>query len=355
MSRSIPSSNGSKPPAPPDFADIAEAAARLAGTAVCTPLLESPALNERIGGRLLIKAEMLQRTGSFKFRGAYNCISRLDETARKRGVVAYSSGNHGQAVAAVAKLFAIPATIVMPLDAPRIKSESTRAHGAEIVFYDRDTEVREEVAAKIADAGGATLIPPFDDPLIIAGQGTVGLEIARQAADMDVGLDAVLVPCGGGGLISGTATALAELSPATEIWAVEPAGFDDTLRSLASGRREAVAPGASSICDALLVPTPGALTFAINARLLAGGIAVSDDDAMRAMAAAFRYFKLVVEPGGAVALAAVLAGAHPCRGRTVAVVCSGGNVDPETYRTAISGSGRVSDPPVSDAEHTAES
>ena len=335
MPQSTPSSPAATARAEPAFADVAAAAGRLAGRAVRTPLVESAQLNDRIGGRLLVKAEMLQRTGSFKFRGAYNRMSRLDAAARARGVVAYSSGNHAQAVAAVARLLGIRATIVMPSDAPRIKIDSTRAYGADIVPYDRSNEVREDIAAGIAAAGGATLIAPYDDALIIAGQGTVGLEIAEQAADAGIHLDAVLVPCGGGGLISGTAIALSERCPGTEIVAVEPEGFDDTLRSLASGRRETVAAGAHSICDALRVPTPGALTFAINARLLSGAVAVADDAVLEAMAAAFRHLKLVVEPGGAVALAAVLSGAFDCRGRTVAVVCSGGNVDPESYRAAL--------------------
>jgi threonine dehydratase len=249
--------------------------------------------------------------------------------------VSYSSGNHAQAVAAVAELLGMAATIVMPSDAPQTKIDGTRAYGARIVPYDRAGEVREDIAAAIAAADGATLIPPYDDPLIIAGQGTVGLEIAEQAADAGAHLDAVLVPCGGGGLISGTATALAARCPGAEIIAVEPEGFDDTLRSLASGRRETVAAGAKSICDALLVPTPGALTFAINARLLSGAIAVADDAVRDAMAAAFRHLKLVVEPGGAVALAAALSGAFDCRGKTVAVVCSGGNVDPAAFRAIL--------------------
>lgn len=337
MPQSTPSSTASELPAAPQFADIADAAKRLDGRAVRTPLLESPVLNEEIGARVLIKAEMLQRTGSFKFRGAFNRISRLDNAAQHRGVVAYSSGNHAQAVAAVAGLLGLRATIVMPSDAPRIKIGNTRAYGAEIVLYDRDNEVREDIAARIVEDSGATLIPPYDDPLIIAGQGTVGLEIAQQAREMDARLDAVLVPCSGGGLISGTAIALSELCPGVEIFAVEPAGFDDTRRSLASGARETVPPGAKSMCDALLVPTPGALTFPINLRLLKGGVAVGDDEVGRAMAAAFRHLKLVVEPGGAVALAAITGGAYPCRGKTVAVVCSGGNVDPETYRRAIGG------------------
>lgn len=334
---SMPSSPDSDLPRPPGFAEIADAAERLKERAVLTPLLESSALSERAGGRILIKAEVLQHTGSFKFRGAYNRISRLDAAARSRGIVAYSSGNHAQAVAAVGALVGVPATVVMPSDAPRLKLDATRARGAEVVLYDRAKELREEVAAAIAARSGATMIPPFDDPLIIAGQGTVGLEIAAQAAALGVGLDAVLVPCSGGGLISGTAIALRERSPDTEVWAVEPEGFDDTARSLVSGRRETVTAGADSFCDALLVPTPGRITFAVNSRLLAGGLTIADRDVAQAMAAAFRHLKLVVEPGGAIALAAVLSGAFECRGKTVAVVCSGGNVDPDTFAAAIRG------------------
>ncbi|MHA1107758.1 MAG: threonine ammonia-lyase [Alphaproteobacteria bacterium] len=312
-----------------------DAAQRIEGKAVRTPLLESAALNRETGGRLLIKAETLQRTGSFKFRGAYNRISRLDEAVRDRGVVAYSSGNHAQAVAAVAGLLGMPATIVMPSNAPAIKIGNTRAFGATVVTYDRYIEVREDIAAGIVADTGAALIPPYDDPLVIAGQGTVGLEIAQQAGDLGVRLDAVLVPCSGGGLVSGVALALAELCPDTEIIAVEPEGFDDTARSLASGRRETIAAGAHSICDALLVPTPGAVTFPINQQLLAGAVTVDDDQVRHAMAAAFRHLKLVVEPGGAVALAAITGGAYAAGGKTVAVVCSGGNVDAEIYREAI--------------------
>ncbi len=335
MTQSTISSTACEIPAPPRFADIMAAAQRLEGKAVRTPLLESAALNRETGARLLIKAETLQRTGSFKFRGAYNRISRLDDAVQGRGVVAYSSGNHAQAVAAVAALLGIPATIVMPSDAPAVKIDNTRGFGARIVAYDRNSEVREDIAARIAADTGATLIPPYDDPLVIAGQGTVGIEIARQAGDLGARLDAVLVPCSGGGLVSGIALALAELCPDTEIIAVEPEGFDDTGRSLASGRRETVEAGAHSICDALLVPTPGALTFPINRRLLAGGVAVGDDQVRHAMATAFRHLKLVVEPGGAAALAAVTGGAYAAGGKTVAIVCSGGNVDAETYRAAI--------------------
>lgn len=330
----MPSSPVSEP-ALPTLDDVRDAAARLAGHAVRTPLLDCLTLGERLGGRVLVKAEPLQRTGAFKFRGAYNRISRLGADERRGGVVTFSSGNHGQAVAAVARLFGLPATVVMPSDAPAVKIAACRAHGAEIVLYDRVSEDREAVARRIMDARGATLIPPYDDAHIVAGQGTVGLEIAEEAAARGIALDAVLVPCGGGGLIGGTATAIKALSPATAVYAAEPADFDDTTRSLASGTRESVRPGGKSFCDSLLVATPGALTFAINRRLLAGAFTVTDAEVAVAMAAAFRDLKLVVEPGGAVALAALLAGRYDLRGRTVAVVCSGGNVDAATYARAL--------------------
>ncbi|MBI1986147.1 MAG: threonine/serine dehydratase [Rhodospirillales bacterium] len=323
-------------PKPPTYADVADAAKRIATHVVTTPLLESPLLNERVGGRLLVKAEPLQRTGSFKFRGAFNRLSRLDDTARRLGVVAFSSGNHAQGVAAAAGMLGIPATIVMPRDAPAIKIANTHAYGAEVVLYDRGRESREDIANRLTKERGATLVPSYDDRYVIAGQGTVGLEIARQARDAKAVLDAVIVPCGGGGLISGCALALAEACPGVAIYSAEPKGFDDTMRSLAAGKRVANNPDARTICDALMLPTPGEMTFAINKRLLKGGLAVSDDDARRAMKAAFRYLKLVVEPGGAVALAAALTGGYDCRGKTAAVVCSGGNVDADTFTAALS-------------------
>lgn len=325
-----------RPPAP---AEIVAAADRLAGVAVATPLLENPALNDAVGGRILLKAETLQRTGSFKFRGAYNFISQIDPAQRRSGVVAYSSGNHAQGVAAAAALLGAPATIVMPADAPAIKLDNTRALGATVVTYDRTSENREAIAAGLAADTGATIVPPYDHPWTIAGQGTVGLEIAAQAADLGAAADAALVCCGGGGLTAGIATALAELSPATAIYTVEPEGFDDTARSLAAGARQTNRAGARSICDALLAPEPGELTFAINSRLVAGGLAVSDDDVRRAMAYAWQTLKLVVEPGGAVALAAVLSGALDCAGRTVVVVLTGANVDAALYREILSGCG----------------
>ncbi len=314
------------------FADIEAAAARLAGVAVHTPLLESEALNRLVGGRLLLKAEPLQRTGTFKFRGAYNAIAQTAAPA----VVAFSSGNHAQGVAMAARLLGKAATIVMPADAPAIKRAATEAQGATVVAYDRDREVREEIGARIAAETGAALIKPYDDPRVMAGQGTCGLEIAEQAQRLDVVLDAALVCCGGGGLTAGCATALAHLVPGIAIHACEPEGLDDTARSLRAGERVQNRPDSRSICDALLAPTPGELTFAVNRRLLAGGLVVSDAEVEEAMRQAFRHLKLVVEPGGAVALAAALTGRLDCRGRTVAVVLSGGNVDPALYARVLS-------------------
>jgi len=322
---------------PPSFADVAAAAERLRGRAVVTPLLESPLLNARLGGRLLVKAEPLQRTGSFKFRGAYNNISQIPEARRKRGVVAYSSGNHAQGVAAAARLLGAPALIVMPSDASKVKVDNTRAWGAEVRLYDPVGETREAVAERLAEERDATIVPPFDHPWTIAGQGTLGIELARQAEDLDARLDAVLAPCGGGGLIAGTATALAARAPGMAVHAVEPEGFDDTARSLAAGARKRARADARSFCDALRAPMPGTLTFAINRRLLAGGLAVSDAEVAVAMRLAFLHLKLVIEPGGAVALAAVASGRFALDGRTVAVVASGGNVDPALYAEVLAG------------------
>ena len=321
----------------PGIEDIADAAERLHGKAVLTPLLESPLLNDRIGGRLLVKAEMLQRTGSFKFRGAYNKISRIPEARRGAGVVAYSSGNHAQGVAAAAHAFGLPATIVMPADAPAIKRRNTLAWGARVVDYDRAADDRDRIAAAIVAETGATLIPPYDDPEIVAGQGTVGLELATQATAQDAAPDAVLVPCGGGGLSAGISTALASLMPGVPVYAVEPAGFDSTGRSLRAGKVETVPPGAPSICDSLMAPAPGDLTFAVNSARLAGGLTIEDDAALAAMAIAFDAFKLVAEPGGAAALAAVISGVFDMRGKTVIAVCSGGNVDAGVFLRALGG------------------
>jgi len=319
----------------PTAADVADAAARLKGVAVRTPLLASPALDAATGARVLIKPEALQRTGSFKFRGAYNRISRLTASERGGGVVAFSSGNHGQAVAAVARLLDIAATIVMPADAPAMKIEATRGHGATVVLYDRESEDREKIARRIVQETKAILVPPFDDPLVIAGQGTVGWEIAEDAAIIGARIDVLLAPCSGGGLVAGATLALKERFPDVAAYAVEPERFDDTARSLASGARVANVAGGRTLCDALMVAQPGALTFALNRKLLAGGLAVSDDQALAAMATAFAALKLVLEPSGAVALAALLANKLDVRGKTVAVVCSGGNVDAAVFSRAL--------------------
>ena len=319
----------------PDFADVEDAAQRLAGVAVRTPLLSFPELDRRTGGRLLVKPETLQRTGSFKFRGAYTKLSRLDPETRRRGVVAYSSGNHAQGVAAAAQLLDVPATIVMPSDAPRMKIDNTRGYGAEVRLYDRASEDRIAVADAIAARTGAALVRPYDDPDVISGQGTCGLEIAAQAADLGAELDAALFCCGGGGLTSGSALALQARSPDTAVYTVEPEGFDDTLRSLSSGARVGNEPGVQSFCDALLAERPGELTFALNSRLGVRGLAVSDAEVRRAMAFAYSWMKLVVEPGGAVCLAAALAGKLELQGRTVALVLSGGNVDAATFAAVI--------------------
>jgi threonine dehydratase len=332
----MPSSTASDPsPRLPVLADVEAAAKRLAGQAQETPLLESRLVNDRLGGRLLIKAETLQRTGSFKFRGAYNALSQLDADRRRAGVVAYSSGNHAQGAAAAAQILGMPAVIVMPSDAPAIKVANTRGYGAEVVFYDRYAESREAIAAEIADRRGAVLLPPYDDAAVIAGQGTIGLEIAAQAATLGAQIDAVVVSCSGGGLVAGCALALVAASPGTKVYAAEPEGLDDMRRSLEAGERLANDPAARSICDALLAPMPGVITFALARRLLAGSLTASDAEVRRAMAMAFADYKLVVEPGGAAALAAVLAGRIEIRGKTVVAVASGGNVDRESFAAAL--------------------
>jgi len=321
---------------PVTYADIAAAAERLAPVAVVTPLLSSPTLDALFGARILVKAEMLQRTGSFKVRGAYNRLVRLNTDERRCGVVAFSSGNHAQAVAWVAQTLAMPAAIVMPRRAPTIKAERTRGYGAEVILFDGDRVAMEAYARLLAAERQATLVPPFDDPRIIAGQGTVGREIAAQARVLGATPDLVLVPTSGGGLVGGTALALAHDCPGARVYAVEPEGFDDLACSLAAGTRLANAPGAHSICDALLVPSPGEITFAINSRLLAGSIAVADRHAERAMAVLFNHLKIVAEPGGAIALGAVLAGAINVNGKTVVIVASGGNVDAAMFARILS-------------------
>lgn len=317
------------------FADIEAAAERLRGHAIETPLLTNAALDATTSARILLKPELLQHAGSFKFRGAFNRLVQLEAAERKAGVVAWSSGNHAQGVACAGHILGIKTLIVMPADAPKVKVDNTRAYGADIRFYDRKTESREEIGREIVRRRGAVLVPSYDDPHIIAGQGTVGLEMVAQAQARGILFDDVLVSCGGGGLVAGMATAIRHRLPATRVWSVEPANFDDTARSLEAGERLAVLGDTASICDALLAPMPGELTFPINLRLLAGGLAVDDEDVMRAMTFAFSKLKLVVEPGGAVALAAVLSRKIETRGRTIGVVMSGGNVDAELFQQAL--------------------
>ena len=319
------------------FADIQDAAARLAGHAVRPPLIESPTLNARLGGRVLLKPETLQRAGAFKFRGAYNRLFQLSDEERKRGVVAFSSGNHAQGVALAARLLGCPALIVMPSDSPAVKVEVTRGFGAEIRFYDRFTEDRVAIADQIAAERGCVVVPSYDDPHIIAGQGTAGLELVEQARAVGLELDKVLSPVGGGGLIAGVSTAVKALSPATQVWGAEPAGFDETRRSLASGKRETIDPAARSICDALLTPIPGELTWPINRRNLSGIVAVTDAEVAEAMRYAFSTLKLVIEPGGCVALTAALTGKVDLKGQSAAIICSGGNVDPALYARVLNG------------------
>jgi threonine dehydratase len=313
----------------PTFADVRAAAERLQGVAVTTPLLESQLLSELVGGRVFLKLETLQRTGSFKFRGAYNRLVQLSPDERRRGVVAFSSGNHAQGVAAAAALLDMPATIVMPADAPRIKTENTRDYGATIVPYDRRREKREDIAARIAVEKGAVVVPSFDDPSIVAGQGTAGLEIAVQAAALGVMLDAVLVPCSGGGLSSGIALALSGASPKTRLITAEPEGYDGARLSLEAGVRSSAEGTRDTIADALTSPGVGVIPFTILKSCRVQGLAVSDDQLMRAVGFAALKLKLVVEPGGAAALAAVLSDVFDSRGQTIAIVLSGGNIDPE--------------------------
>ena len=319
------------------FADIEAAAGRLKGHAVETPLVESPALNERLGGRILLKLETLQRVGAFKFRGAYNRLVQLTPDERKRGVVAFSSGNHAQGVALAAKLLGMPALIVMPSDAPAMKVANTRGYGADIRLYDRLSESREAIAAEIAESRGAVVVPAFDDPHIIAGQGTAGLEMAAQAKAMGAAFDLVVAPASGGGLIAGVAVAIKTLSPRTEVWAVEPTGFDDLALSLRAGERVTLKPTGRSICDALESPAPGVINFPMLAKTLAGAVDVTDAEVADAMRYAFSTLKLVVEPGGVAGLAALLAGKIATEGKTVGVILSGGNVDPRLFAQVLRG------------------
>jgi threonine dehydratase len=315
----------------PTIADVEAAAKTLAGIAVRTPLINSPILDERTGARVFLKAETLQRMGAFKFRGAYNKLSSIPAERRKAGVVAFSSGNHAQGVAAAAKLLGMPAIIVMPSDAPKPKRERTASLGAEIVLYDRDKEDREAIARAIAEKKGAVLVPPYDDPLIIAGQGTAGLEIVQDLAALGLTPDIVVVGASGGGLAAGIALAVKAKVPGATFYTAEPEGFDDTARSFRSGKRESNARMSGTICDALMTHVPGELTFAINSKLIGQGLTASDEEVGRAVAFAYRELKLVVEPGGAIGLAVLLAGKLEVKGKIVVAVLSGGNIDPDLF------------------------
>lgn len=320
-----------------DFAMIQAAAKRLKGYSRRTPLLSSPFLDEIAGRRVLVKAECLQHTGSFKFRGGWSAISALTETQRARGVIAFSSGNHAQGVAAAAKAHGVAAVILMPADAPRLKIDNTRALGAEVVLYDRAAgEDRDAIGHQLAEARGLTLIKPYDEPQVIAGQGTTGLEIAEQAAAAGVDAADVLVCCGGGGLTSGIALALEAKAPGLRVRPVEPERFDDVTRSLASGKIERNREISGSICDAVLTPSPGEITFPVLQRLCGPGVVVTEDEALHAVALAFVRLKIVLEPGGAVALAAALFHGDQIKGDAVIALATGGNVDAALFQRALS-------------------
>lgn len=321
----------------PTHEQVREAAARIAPHVIRTPMLRHARLDELTGGTILVKPEPLQRTGSFKLRGATNAALKLDAAQRRAGVVTHSSGNHGQALACAAAMLGMPALIAMPMDTPAIKVESTRRWGAGITFFDRRNTDREKLAATLAAERGGIVLPPFDHPDVIAGQGTLALELFEDAAAAGLALEALAVCTGGGGLVAGCALAAEGASPGTQVWAVEPEGWDDTRRSLEAGERIANDGQGSLLCDSLLSMRPGELTFAVNRPRLAGGVAVTRAEVFAAMRFAFEHLKIVVEPGGAVALAAVLAGKLEARGKVVGVVISGGNVDPAVFAEALAG------------------
>ncbi len=318
-----------------DAEDIRDAAQRLEGVAIRTPLIENDALNAAAGGRVLIKPECLQRTGSFKIRGAYNLISQLSDDEKASGVVAFSSGNHAQGVAAAGSLLGVSTKIVMPADAPAIKLENTKRLGGEVVTYDRTKEDREEIARRISSEEGRVIAPSYDHAAIVAGQGTIGLEIASDCSAAGITPEQLVICCGGGGLASGTGMALRDTFPDVDIVVVEPDEFDDVRRSLKTGKREGNPPDAKSICDAIQTPSPGVIPFELLTSMSAAGTSVSDADVCRAMRFAFDHLKLVVEPGGAVALAAVLSGAVKTQDKVTVVVLSGGNVDPTMFKECM--------------------
>ncbi|SFS66601.1 threonine dehydratase [Sulfitobacter marinus] len=314
---------------------IRAAAARLEGHARRTPLLNSPFLDEIAGRRVWVKPECLQHTGSFKFRGGWSALSALDPDTRAKGVIAFSSGNHAQGVALAAQRHGVPAVIIMPSDAPRLKIDNTRALGAEVVLYDRANENRDAIGAKLAAERGLSLIKPFDDAQVIAGQGTTGLEIAKQAAELGITSADVIVCCGGGGLTSGIALALEADAPSLRARPAEPAGFDDVARSLAQGSIARNPALSGSLCDAIVTPQPGNITFPIMQRLCGPGLVATDDEALQAVAHAFNRLKLVAEPGGAIALAAALFRRDQIEGDDVIVTISGGNVDADMFARAL--------------------
>jgi threonine dehydratase len=322
-------------PLPVSAADIDAAAKVVAPFAVRTPLLSFPVLDERVGAKVFLKPEMLQRTGSFKFRGAFNKLASIPTEKRGGGVVAFSSGNHAQGVAAAAQILNMQATIVMPKDSPLTKRERTKSYGAEVVLYDRDKEDREAIAGGIASKRGATLVRPYDDPFVIAGQGTAGREIAEDMTARGIAPDIVVAPASGGGLIAGVATAVKAKFPNAELIVAEPQGYDDHALSLRAGHREAHPAAGRTICDALMAAMPGELTFSINSKLLAKGVSASDEEVGKAVAFAYRELKLVVEPGGAVGLAALLAGRIDAKGKNVVIVLSGGNVDADLFAKLV--------------------
>ncbi|MFT5258731.1 MAG: threonine dehydratase [Saprospiraceae bacterium] len=315
--------------------DIVTAAEKIAPHSVYTPLLESDLLNQQLGGRVLFKAECLQRTGAFKIRGALNKLLSLSEAEKAKGIIAYSSGNHAQAVALASQLLNIDAKIIIPEDAPKLKINNTRAYGAEVILYNRYTESREQLAQDVADQEGRVLVPPYNDIDVITGQATVGLEISQQLDTLGIQADALLCPCGGGGLMAGLSSAIRFHSKEMAIYSVEPEGFDDTKRSLESGEILSIDPEQRSICDSIVTPCPGTLTFPINQKNLTGGLVVTDTAVKQALKVAYTQLKLTVEPGASVGLAALLSGEFDATNKTVVVVLSGGNIDIEDFHRII--------------------
>lgn len=316
------------------YSQITDAHQRLTEVVINTPIIESVSINKQLGGRLLFKVEALQRTGSFKFRGAYNKISQLAQNSDS-GIVAYSSGNHAQGVALAASLFNLPATIIMPADSPRIKINNTKALGGEVILYDRYTQSREEIGQSLAQEGNLALVKPYDDLDIIAGQGTAGLEASHQLDKLGLKPDQVIVPCGGGGLISGTSIAIHKHFPKAKIWAAEPEHYDDAKRSLAAGERVSNNANQPSLCDSIVTPTPGELTFPIMQAHLEGGLVVNEEQVLQAMASCMQELKVVVEPGGCAGLAALFAGLLPTQNKTTLVILSGGNADPDILARSL--------------------